>query len=423
MKKEADIGIVGAGVAGLHLGLFLKMNGVSVTIYTNKTADELREGRLPNTVAHHHNTRHRERHLGVNFWDGPEYGYCSHYHYINAEDPLHFRGDFNFPSCAVDYRLYLPALMKEFENRGGTIKIADLQEEDIDQLSTAHDLIVVAAGKGSFKNLFSRVAEHSPFTSPQRNLCAGLYSGVEYPNPRGTTISTSPGHGDLLEIPVYSFSGHVTALLFENVPEGDLDPLSKVSPHEDQSSFEELVLEKLKRHHKATYERVDRDTFGLTDTKDIIQGSLTPEIRESYVHLANGTYAVSVGDAHMTVDPIVGQGANAASYSAWVLGQTILEEINYDIHFCEKVALRRWEYLSSVSNWVNFMIGSPTPEPHLVELMTAMSSNKEIANDFTNNFNDPIKQWDILASPERTKQYLNQFKAYSGEVRPSGVSK
>jgi 2-polyprenyl-6-methoxyphenol hydroxylase-like FAD-dependent oxidoreductase len=37
-----SIGIIGAGIAGLHLGLFLRQRSVAATIHTEKSADELR---------------------------------------------------------------------------------------------------------------------------------------------------------------------------------------------------------------------------------------------------------------------------------------------------------------------------------------------------------------------------------------------
>ena len=54
-------GIVGAGTAGLHLALLLQKRGVEATLYAERTADEVRSGRLPNTVVHNHRTRARER--------------------------------------------------------------------------------------------------------------------------------------------------------------------------------------------------------------------------------------------------------------------------------------------------------------------------------------------------------------------------
>ena len=117
-----DIGIVGAGTAGLHLALMLQQRGVDATLYAERTADEVLAGRLANTVAHHHHTRERERELGVNHWDetGPSYG--RHWHYFGGEQPLAFPGDFAAPSLAVDYRLYQSRLLEDFEERGGTVR-------------------------------------------------------------------------------------------------------------------------------------------------------------------------------------------------------------------------------------------------------------------------------------------------------------
>jgi NAD(P)-dependent dehydrogenase (short-subunit alcohol dehydrogenase family) len=45
--------IVGAGTAGLHLGLYLQQKGVQSTIFTDKKIEDYPNLRLPNTVAHH----------------------------------------------------------------------------------------------------------------------------------------------------------------------------------------------------------------------------------------------------------------------------------------------------------------------------------------------------------------------------------
>src|ERR1700757_4003164 len=56
-----SIAIVGSGVSGLHLGLFLQQHDVPVTLYSDKTAEQIATGRLLNTVAHHHHTLERVR--------------------------------------------------------------------------------------------------------------------------------------------------------------------------------------------------------------------------------------------------------------------------------------------------------------------------------------------------------------------------
>ena len=84
----ANIGIIGGGIAGLHLGHFLRQHGVACTIYSVQSPEEIANGRIQNTVAHHNTTLERERQLGIHFWDAAEHGYVCHWHYFGGEHPL-----------------------------------------------------------------------------------------------------------------------------------------------------------------------------------------------------------------------------------------------------------------------------------------------------------------------------------------------
>src|SRR5688572_22737699 len=108
------IGIIGAGTAGLHLGLRLQQHGIPVTIYSEREPAELRSARMPNTVAHHGPTLLRERALGINHWDTPELqtfslGFCA-----SGPHPFGFEGRLEVPSQFMDYRVYQPRLAEAF---------------------------------------------------------------------------------------------------------------------------------------------------------------------------------------------------------------------------------------------------------------------------------------------------------------------
>jgi hypothetical protein len=406
---KRSIGIVGAGIGGLHLALYLQKHGVDATLITDRPADEYRNSRLLNTVAHHHVSIARETYLGIDHWTDPKLFYYYHDHVFNFPQPLRFRGDFSNPSRAVDYRIYLPTLMNDFARRGGRIEIRKIEESDIPALVTRFDLLVVSTGKGALGNLFSCRPEHSPYTQPQRKLCVGLYKGVRHPNPMNVTLSVSPGHGEMIVIPTLSFDGIATALLMENIPGADLDELATLSYEKDRKRFLQVLLGKLEKHHPTTFDRIDIANFDLCQPQDLLQGGVVPTVRNTTVQFEGGKCAIALGDLHAVVDPIVGQGANMASYAAFVMGEEIVKADALDLRFCETVDLRRQDRILAASRWTNLMLAPPTEA--MGALIGTMSQNKTLCDEFTENFNYPERQWDRLATPARIHAWLDRVSS------------
>ena len=161
------IGIVGAGIAGLHLALYLQKHGVDATLITDRAPDEYRGIRLLNTVAHHHVTIAREDYLGVNHWNDPKHHYYYHDHFFNFPQPISFRGYFSRPSRAVDYRIYLPVLMKDFADRGGKIEYRRIEESDIAPLVRRKPAPAPSSmSAGSTSSLFPAARARSASCSP-----------------------------------------------------------------------------------------------------------------------------------------------------------------------------------------------------------------------------------------------------------------
>jgi 2-polyprenyl-6-methoxyphenol hydroxylase-like FAD-dependent oxidoreductase len=218
------------------------------------------------------------------------------------------------------------------------------------------------------------------------------------------SINFVPGHGELIEIPLLSFDGLATALLFEACPGSPLFELVNVTYGGDPALFHRVVLGALRAHFPRTFERVDLARFGLTRPLDYLQGVLTPMLREDWVRLPNGRIAISLGDAHAAIDPVMGQGANVASYAAWQLGQAIVADAVYDDVFAAAVAARRAEFVEGASDWTNLMLRQPLPE-HLVSLLGDMPYSRSLADEFTANFAAPDKQWRALATPARARAF------------------
>jgi 2-polyprenyl-6-methoxyphenol hydroxylase-like FAD-dependent oxidoreductase len=410
-----NIGIVGAGIAGLHLALYLQKHGVDATIITDRAPEDYRNSRLLNTVAHHHVTIAREDYLGVNHWTDPKDHYYYHDHVFNFPQPLSFRGDFSRPSRAVDYRIYLPALMNDFTRRGGKIEYRRIEESDIAPLVARFDLLVVSTGKGPLGQLFTYRPEHTPYSQPQRRLCVGLYTGVRQPDPMNVTLSVSPGHGEMIVIPTITFDGVANALLMENVPGGDMEELATLSYEDNPKHFLSVLLGKLEKHHPTTYDRIDTSRFGLAQPQDLLQGGVVPTVRNTVVEFDGGKCAIALGDVHSIVDPMMGQGANVASYAAFVLGEEIVNSDVLDARFCEKVDLKRQDRVLAASRWTNIMLQPPSEA--LGMLIGTMSQNPALANEFTENFNFPDRQWDNVSTAERIHAWIARMSASAEPVR------
>ncbi len=402
------VGIVGAGTAGLHLGLYLRQHDVDVTLFTDRAPEEYRGMRLLNTVAHHAVTVDRETALGVNHWPGQQYGYFGHYYYIGVKpQPIEFFGDLHAPSRAIDYRIYQPKLMEDFLARGGYIEYREIKSDEVSTLSAQFDLIVVCTGKGPLGQLFQHEPAHSPFDRPQRALCVGLFKGIKAPPIRAVTMYFSPGAGEMIEIPTWTFNGLAAALVIENIHGGDLEILAKTKYDDNPRAFLDLLLGKLRQHYPTCAARIDEKEFDLANGPlDILQGGVTPTVRKSHVVLEGGKLAVALGDVQAVMDPVLGQGANMASYAAWILGEEIVAQEIYDERFVEHVNLRRQDRVLGATRWTNFMLTNLKAMPlELQQFIFQLSQHRALSDEFTDNFNYPERQWDCFASVERMRAW------------------
>jgi hypothetical protein len=212
--------------------------------------------------------------------------------------------------------------------------------------------------------------------------------------------------GELIEFPMLTAQGKVTALLFESVPDAALARLAQQRYDDDPGGFDKLVMSALAEHFPRVFERVRVNDFGLLSAADVLQGGVPPVVRNDYVRLQSGRYALAVGDCHTAVDPIMGQGANAASYSAFVTGQAIISETVYDEVFCKRVANLREEMVLAATLVTNMYLEFPD---HLRTLQAACVRDQAIADSVAAAFADPREMWRIVATGERVDAFIKSF--------------
>ncbi|MEY2442343.1 MAG: hypothetical protein QOJ46_1769 [bacterium] len=398
-----SIGIVGTGISGLNLALTLQQAGVDTTVYAERTPDEMRESRLPNTVTRFGATMARERALGVDHWADSPSNYQSVHVSIHGT-PVSFNGRLQEAAGNLDFRLYLPRLLEDYAARGGHVVTGRRGVDDIVAGTADHDLTVVAAGRESVDAFFPRDASRSPFDAPQRILCAAIFDGIAPIEPLGADISIVPGVGEIFILPYLCRHGIVSAMCMESVPGGPLEVLTRTKYDADPAAFDALALDLLRRYAPHAYDRVDHTTFGVTAPQDVLQGAITPKVRKPYCEVAPGRFVVAVGDTYIANDPVGGQGANLGSASAAVLADAICRDVAYDEWFCRGLARDLWVVAEPVVNFNNAFLAPPPP--HVEAIMGAATADQRVADAFCNLWADPAGMWRTIATPERAAAFI-----------------
>jgi 2-polyprenyl-6-methoxyphenol hydroxylase-like FAD-dependent oxidoreductase len=404
-----SIGIIGSGIAGLQLGLALQQHDIPATIYSERTPEQELARRLPNMVARNACTRARERQLGVNHWDSAPHDMHRLAMSIRGARLVSFSGRMGAAAQAVDMRIYCARLLEDFSSRGGRVVIATFNPQQLDAVAARHDLLVVASGRASLSTIFPRVAEHSPFTSPQRLCIGGLYRGVARSEPCALEVIVTPGSGEILAVPMQSFEPGLTGIGILIAAGGRFETLRHLRCTDDRRAFVAATLALLREHAPTIYERIDPRAFDLPRDLDLGHAAITPTVRRGFVELSNGRNVVALGDAHIVIDPITGQGANNASHAAGVLCQAILGADAFDRPFCLRVEREICSYVVPVSDAANARLGPAAP--HFRELLAAAARNQAIADVYADSFDHPNRFWAIASDPEPTAAFLREFEA------------
>lgn len=222
--------IVGAGQSGLQLALGLQSQGYEVTLMSNRTADEIRSGRVMSTQCMFDTALQHERDLGLNFWESQApriEGLGVSVAAPDAGRAIDWVGKLDGYAQSVDQRVKMAGWMETFAQRGGQLVIHGAAVGDLDYFSRNYDLVLVAAGKGELVSMFGRDASRSPYAEPQRALAVAYVHGLgprpEHPDFDAVRCNLVPGVGELFVMPTLTTGGRADILFWEGVPGGPLD--------------------------------------------------------------------------------------------------------------------------------------------------------------------------------------------------------
>ncbi|MFI1173318.1 styrene monooxygenase/indole monooxygenase family protein [Streptomyces melanogenes] len=383
--------IVGAGQSGLQLALGLQSKGYEVTLMSNRTADEIRSGRVMSTQCMFHTALQHERDLGLNFWESQApriEGVGVSVAGPDASRPVDWVGRLDGYAQSVDQRVKMAGWMETFAQRGGQLVIHGAAVSDLDFFARTYDLVLVSAGKGELVSMFGRDASRSPYAEPQRALAVSYVHGLgprpEHPDFDAVRCNLVPGVGELFVMPTLTTSGRADILFWEGIPGGPLDAFRGVT---DPGEHLSLTLELMERFTPWEYARATK--VELTDAGGTLAGRYAPTVRNPIGRLPGGGLVLGVADVVVANDPITGQGSNSASKCAASYLASIVErgELAFDEEWMQSAFDRYWATAQHVVKWTNAMLGVP-PE-HVLNLIGAAGELQPVADRFANGFDDP----------------------------------
>ncbi|MFT2793723.1 styrene monooxygenase/indole monooxygenase family protein [Serratia sp. T13T92] len=383
------IAIVGGGQAGLPLAFGLLDKGYDVTIVSNRTPDDIRNGKVMSSQCMFEPSLQIERELKINDWSSvcPDIEGIS----FSVVDPkknsvklIDWSSPLSNPAQAVDQRIKMPAWLEKFSARGGQVIIQDVGIEELEILTKENDLVILAAGKGDIVNLFELDRARSYFEKPQRSLALTYVHGLEPSSFPSISFNLLPGVGEYFVFPALTLSGPCDIMVFEGIPGGPLDVWKDIrTPQEHLAASKAFLDNYLPLEAERAY------NIELTDSKGFLSGSFTPSVRKPVLTLPSGRMVFGLGDALVTNDPITGQGSNNAIKASKIYLDSIFDRGDqvYSREWMEQTFELFWKYAYWVVKWTNSLL--TPPPPHVLNLLTAAAELPSLASIITNGFNNP----------------------------------
>lgn len=403
------ITIIGAGQAGLQLGIGLLAKKYDVTLVSNRTGDDLQAGRVLSSQSMYAMALGHERELGLNFWDDacpPIDGVHMRVGAGEGELMIDWTARLHASGQSVDQRIKMPRWMKEFEKRGGKLVIEDAGIDDLERYAAGSDLVIVASGKGEIGKLFARDAERSQFDQPLRTIGLTYVHGMlpkrDY---SALNIGIHPGVGEYINFPALTTSGPCDIINLECIEGGPMDRWSEVKTPEQHLEMSKWMIETF-----FPWEAARCRNIRLTDNLGTLVGRVPPTVRKPLGTLPSGALVLGMADVLVLNDPITGQGSNNASKCAKLYMERILAhgERPFERAWMNETFECYWDYAQWVVRFTNTHLLPPPPQ--LLKVFAHCGSNPALASFVANAFDDPesLNPWYYDAA--QADRFIEQFK-------------
>ena len=413
------ISIIGGGTSAMLTAHGLKQTGFDVTVYSDRTADDWLHNSVPTGTAFlYDSTIQIEHEYGLDHWQDDAYfgqGILLDFQPTAGADRLVVEGSFaSGRGAAIDIRQRVHRWMNDFEAAGGTINVGKVSLENMDEIASASDLTLLAAGKGEIGQVVPRDPERSVYDKPQRNLMMVLVDGVD--RIAGDRVDFTPvkfnffaDAGEYFWVPYTHKSGrHMWCALFEAKAGGYLDRFGEVDSPESAVAAAKDVIREFAPYE---YEFV-KDMQPLhDDPHSWLKGRFPPTVRKAFGKTQSGGFVVPIGDAAITFDPIGGQGGNCAQKNSyhWTEALKAHGSAAYDEEFLVNTWEAFWEDHGKAAYTFNNILLEPLTEAGQTILLHAANDRAFTDSAFFGNFHAPRNFFPWFEDVEAAKAKIAEF--------------
>src|SRR3954447_7748111 len=386
MTSTRRIAIVGAGPAGTALALGLLRQGHDVTVMSDRTAEEIRDGRVMSSQITFESALEVEDALGIAelLPAAPAIERMSYAVRRADGSAAEFTAELPAPARSVDQRGRRALLLEEIERRGGKLVTRVASVEDLEELAGDHDLVVVSTGRGGLTSLFGLDPSRSPYSTAQRTATLTYLNGVQ-PDPTGPSLRyhSAEGVGECFTCPALTAGGPCDIFVVEAVTDGPMDVWDDVrTPAEHLARLQEL----LRRHFPAEAARIAGAE--LCDDRSVLHGRIVPAVRHPVGVLPSGAVVLGMADVVVLNDPLTSQGSNNATKSAsFYLEAVCAHQGAFDAAWMQQTFDNFWRgWAQWATAWTNSWLRPPLP--HQRALLEAAGRHPVLAERIAAGFDD-----------------------------------
>ena len=415
------IAIVGAGESGAQLALGLQRDGYAVTLLSDRSAAQIRTGKVMSSQCMFSTALDAEAHMGTaltEFYEsGSVPGITSIRLRVDADEPIEWEAPLDGPARSIDQRIKSALWIETFVAAGGDFRIEKVTPRMLEELAHDYELVIVSTGKGEIGQIFPRDKGKPPSAGRKRVLAltyAPSAAGPSAASPAAGTggagdvirMSMAPGVGEFFTFPGLTVSGPCRMMVFEGVVGGPMDRWTDVGTPVEQL---ERSLEILREHFP--HEAENFATAELTDSGATLLGRITPTVRSAVGELGNGKLVFGLGDAVVLNDPLTGQGSNNATLAAKYYLDSIVRrgQQPFDRAWMERTFDEFWRGWGQWAvEWTNDLL-KPRRD-HQKTLLREAAEHPALAASIVSGFDDPRTSYPWWFDPTAAADFMQARK-------------